>query len=236
MTAPAIRGATAPTATLAPTSPAGTQVGDLVIVVTLSSVTSGSVPTHTLQSGWSEWLTRGTTGASRPGCLSVAAKVATVAGASAYQAYTSTATNFVSGIIVIEGGTSASSPFAAATAARGVDFFTTPDPPAVIGLPADTLVLAIGAWTLTAAGFNAVTAPTNYTETWEIAGSDDLELSCATRVLSASTASEDPANFTGAGGSLANALAATVALVAPTIRQSVLGSRLIGSPIVRGLA
>jgi len=97
---------TAATATLAPTSNAATQVGDLVIVTTWSPTTVSGAPTHTLQAGFTEIITQAHEDGADDGRLSVAYKVATVAGASAYQAYTSNGTvgaDF-SGINVIKAG------------------------------------------------------------------------------------------------------------------------------------
>ena len=89
MIAPGYRGGTAPAAGGSTTSPAGTQVGDLVAVYTWERTGAGS-PTFTLQSGNGFVEIRNHThdDGSTDGRLAIAYKIATQAGAQSYQAYT----------------------------------------------------------------------------------------------------------------------------------------------------
>lgn len=199
MAAPSIRGSTAPATGLAVTSPAGTQVGDMVIVLTWERAGAGS-PTHTLQSGFSQIRTHAHDDGSTDGRLSAAFAVATVSGAQSYQAYTTSGSGTVrTGCIVLQAGTYYAGGSPGTAIANNSDSGTTnaaPDPPSLTGLTGDFLVLAIGAWHLGSAATVAVTAPTNYTETWECAGSQDVEFSLATRALTGlSNSTENPGAF-----------------------------------------
>jgi len=187
--APVLGTHTAPTATLAPTSDASTAVGDLVIVTTWSATTAnGGVPTHTLQTGFTEILTRqlnGNNGDADDSNLSVAYRVATVAGAQTYQAYASSGGTSLSAITVIKAGTyDLTSIPSASTAVQGSN---PPDPPADGNATGPSVALAIGAWTQTAATVT-VTAPAGYTKLWDLAGSSIGELSMASLTVGAGTA------------------------------------------------
>lgn len=198
MAAPSIRGSTAPVSGLSTTSPAGTQVGDLVVCITWERAGAGS-PTHTCQtgSGFVEIRTHAHDDGSTDGRLSCAYKVATSSGANAYAAYTTSGAGTVyTGCIVITADT-----YEVVTLPKSnSDSGTTnaaPNPPSITSMTGDWLVLAIAGWHLGSAATVAVTNPSNYTETWEIAGSTDVELSLATRALtSLSNATEDPGAFT----------------------------------------
>lgn len=196
MAGPVVRAGTVPTATLAPSSPASTAIGDLVIVITWTRGGAG-VPTHTLQSGdgFAEIRTHSHDDGSTDGRLSVARKVATSAGANSYQAYTSSAgSGNYSGIVVLQVGTWENSLVGDTSNSSTLTTNGVPNPPAVVTPQAQCLVLVIGAWHISAATV-AITAPTNYTEVFEMAGSNDVELSVAQRTLAAA-GSEDPGAFT----------------------------------------
>lgn len=49
---PVSRGQSTPVAGLTATSPAGTQIGDIVVVVTHTSTTVSGIPTHTTQTNY----------------------------------------------------------------------------------------------------------------------------------------------------------------------------------------
>jgi hypothetical protein len=192
-TYPVPRGSTAATATNTPTSPADTEIGDLVVVQHWTRGGAG-VPVHTLQSGFTEIRSHSHDDGSTDGRLSVAYKVATVAGAQTYNAYTSDVGTDYAGILVLRamsyhrvlvGDISAS-----ATSTNN----SPPDPPSVTTGQANCLVVAIGAWHLSSAATVAVTPPANYTEEWEMAGSLDSELACTWRKIAAAGA-ENPAAF-----------------------------------------
>lgn len=196
MAAPTIRGSTAAAAGLSATSPASTQVDDLVIVGTWERAGAG-VPTHTLQSGFTELRTHSHNDGSTDGRLSFAYKIATSSGATSYQAYTSdNGTSVWTGILVLTAGTfNAVAPLFASNSST-LTTNAVPNPPSVtLTTSRDFLVLAIGAWHLGSVATVAITAPTNYTETWEMAGSNLGEFSVASRSLTA-PASEDPGAFT----------------------------------------
>jgi len=211
MAAPTIRGSTAPVSGLSTTSPAGTQIGDLVICVTWERAGAGS-PTHTCDtgSGFVEIRTHAHDDGSTDGRLSAAYKVATSAGANAYAAYSTGGSGTVyTGCIVLTAGT-----YEVATLPKNNSATQTnnavPNPPSVTGMTGDWLVLAIAGWHLGSAGTGAVTSPTNYNEVWEIAGSADVELSMGGRALtSLSNATEDPGAF---GDSVTPSATATLTL------------------------
>ena len=181
---------TAATATLAPTSNAATQVGDLVVVTTWSPTTTNGIPTHTIQAGFTQIISQTLDDGNDDGRLSVAYKVATAAGAQTYQAYTSSgvAGADFSGINVIKAGRyDITNIVSAGTSSTGNG---TPNPPAVTLNGAST-VLAIGAWNLAAAGATTVGAPGNgFSAEYDIAASVRGEL--ATAVGS----NADPGGFT----------------------------------------
>ena len=197
MAAPSIRGVTAPTNTVSPSSPSSTQVGDRVVVWTWTLAGAG-VPTHTLQSGFTEILSHSHDDGSTDGRLSCAYKDATSAGANTYQAYAESGsgiTGRLSGILVLQSGTfDTATPAGALIASATQTTNAIPNPPALSGMPsADYLVAAVAAWH-TASATVTVTPPTNYTEQWEAAGANVGELSLATRALTGITA-EDPGTF-----------------------------------------
>src|SRR3972149_6635226 len=103
MSAPLVRGNTAATATNTPTSPASTQIGDLVLVFMWTRAGAG-IPTHTLQSGFATIRSHSHNDGNTDGRLSLAYKIATAAGAQPYNAYTSSTGTDFSGICVLIGG------------------------------------------------------------------------------------------------------------------------------------
>lgn len=190
-----IRGSTAATATNSPTSPASTQVGDLVLVIHWTRGAAG-VPTHTLQSGngFVEVRSHSHDDGSTDGRLSLAYKVATSAGANAYNAYTSNTGTDFAGIVVLTAGTYDPDTIGDAQNSVTQTNNAVPNPASIVTPVADCLVLAIAAWHLGSAATVAVTPPTNYGEVWEMAGSNTAELSVASRVIATAT-TEDPGTF-----------------------------------------
>lgn len=195
MAAPAIRGSTAAVSGGSTTSPAGTAVDDLVIVVTWERNGAGSA-THTLQSGFTEIFTWAHDDGSTDGRLSVAYKKATSGGANAYAAYTSSSgTEWWTGCIVLKAGTFDESAIASGTATTGTTN-AAPDPPSVtLNGDRDYLVLAIAGWHLSASATVAVTAPSNYNALWDISGAATGELAVAWKKVLAPIASADPGAF-----------------------------------------
>lgn len=198
MAAPTVRGSTAPVTGLSTTSPAGTQEGDLVVCATWERAGAGS-PTHTVQTGngFTEIRTHAHDDGSTDGRLSCAYKIATSSGAVAYQAYTTSGSGTVyTGCIVYQKNTFN----VAAIPTSAADSGTTnaaPNSPQVASLPSGGYeVLTIAGWHLGSAATVAVTAPTNYAEVWEIAGSADVEFSMANRAFGVGApSSEDPGAF-----------------------------------------
>ena len=182
---------TAPSATLAPTSDASTAVGDLVIVTTWTATSTNGIPTHTLQTGFTQILSRSLNNGSTDGRLSVAYMVATVAGAQPYAAYTSSTGTSLSAITVIRANTYDVTTIAQASVATASN--NPPDPPPDGNATGAAVALAIGAWNQTSATV-AVTAPTGYTKLWDLAGASIAEVSMASLIVANGNA-VDPGAF-----------------------------------------
>jgi hypothetical protein len=210
-----IRSSVAPTATLNPTSGSDVIVGDLVIVTTWTVVTTNGVPTHTLQSGFTSILNEAVDSTTTPGAdgrLSVAWKIATVAGAQGYQAYTASTGTSYTGLHVIKAGTfDANAPVAYALSTSTPDTATDPDPPNLQRYGDHCTYYAVGGWHLTASALRTVTPPVGYTEIWELAGLAAAEVSTAYMhaghgysLLTADTNNYqyNPPAFTGATGTV----------------------------------
>lgn len=211
MAFPVVREATAPTATTTPSTPASTQVGDLIVVL-LWTVVGAGVPTHTLQLGWSEEFSHSHDDGSTDGRLSVAYKVASQAGAQVQTPYiSSSVTGNLAGVIVLQAGTfDPADPFLGTPVTLTTTNNAAPNPPSHTTLGSvDALVLAIGAWHYSASTTTTVTVPTSYTAVTEVAGAATGELAVARRNVNA--ASEDPAAW-GDNTTPNGAVAATIAV------------------------
>ena len=182
VTADPFRVHTAPVVGTSANTNAATQVGDLVIVTTWTRGTNG-VPGHTLQGGFTEILTQQHNDGNLDGRLSVAYRVATAAGTVANQAYVASTGTSYTGLTVLKVGNFNTANILFASNNDTGDG-NAPNPPDAGTLVVSSAVLAIGAWHL---GGNtvAVGPPTSYTELWEIAGSNNGELSMASRILAA---------------------------------------------------
>jgi hypothetical protein len=197
-----IRGSTAPTQTDSPTSPGGTQVGDLVIVYTWTPGTTG-VPTHTRQTGFTPLGNIDHDDGSTDGRATAAYKIATSSGANTYNAFTSSGTPW-SGLIVIKAGefdpTSIEKLWRTSAVASVSSTGTGASNPASVTLTAGYhahLVLAAVFYHLASSATVAITPPTNYTEEWEVAGSAATEMELSTRLLVGRAGqSEDPGAVT----------------------------------------
>lgn len=201
--AASIRASTAATATNNPTSPAGTTIGDLVIVFHWTKVDGNGVPTHTLNTGalFEEIATRAHDDGTTDGRLSVACKVCTVGGAQTYNAYTSSAGTDFAGITVLTVGTweraAGLSEIGDVSAGTTLTTNAQPNPPSIITPQTECLVFTVAAWHLTAAASGTLTAPTGYTNLVEMAGSVASELAWASKVVATAT-TEDPGTWTDA--------------------------------------
>lgn len=201
MASPTIHGTTAPLAGGSSTSPSSTIVGDLVVVITAERAGAG-VPTHTIQSGYTELFSQPHNDGSTDGRLSVGCKIATVAGAQSYQAFTTSTGSpaWWTGLIVLDKDTFDPSLCyrAAGVTATGTG---APNPPAV-GVAAtaplalnDYLFLAISFWHLTASQTLTPTAPTNYTLQTHISAAATGDVACSTRALTSVSTTEDPGAY-----------------------------------------
>lgn len=195
---PTVRASTAPSGTLSPSSPASTEIGDLVIVVT-ATVAGAGVPTHTLQSGdgFTEIFSHSHNDGSTDGRVSVACKVATSAGSNSYQAYTSSGgTSDHSLIIVITKDTHDAT--LANILSNSVTGTTNaaPNPPALTPTRDGSLSIIGGFWHYSSATTTTVTEPANYSTITSYSGSATCELAVSQRTSSpTSGVSNDPAAY-----------------------------------------
>ena len=197
---------TAPSATLAPTANAATQVGDLVIVFTWS-INGNGIPTHTLQAGFTEITNRSIDDGNTDGRLSVAYRVATVAGAQTYQAYTSSGqTAVLSGIIVLRSGTFDTSGIVSATTSD-TNGGNRPNPPSITPV-SPSLVLAVGGWHFTSSANANIGPTTGFTEQWEAPNPSNGELSVASAFAARTI---DPDEFSD-NVTVNNSVAMTIAI------------------------
>lgn len=179
-----------------------------LLIQTVWERAGAGVPTHTLQSGWTQILSQSHDDGSTDGRLSIAYKVqatAIVATPTNFQAYTTSGSGtVVCQTIVVDPKTYTSSggaPTGIVSASVSGTTNAAPNPPNITGLTGDYLIIAYGGWHLsavTAPSVLAPVAPTNYTivgdptEGTQLFDSDAfLELSYRTR-LGLSAASEDP--------------------------------------------
>jgi hypothetical protein len=198
MAAPTYRAGTAPVAGGSTTSPAGTAIGDLVVIYTFERLGAGTATTLTTDTGnnYVEIRNHFHNDGSTDGSLAVAYKIATAGGAQAYTAFTSSTGVPVwwTGCFVVQTGT-----YSVATLPPSDGISQTnnalPNPPAVTGLSAsrDYLVAAIAAWHISSATVTP-TAPSGYGNLLHIAGAATAELASATLGVTGVT-SEDPGTF-----------------------------------------
>lgn len=223
MAAPTIRGQTAPVAGLTTTSPAGTQVGDLVIVITAERLAGGSGSTLTKHSSMTaEIRNHFHNDGSTDGALAAAWQIATVAGAQSYQGFTSSTGSPVAqtGCIVLSTTTYGTDIITATSATQTTN--AVPDPASIGSLNAarDYLVIAVAFWHLGSSLDNAATAPTNYTNLVQFSGAATLDLAWASRARTAVT-SEDPGAF---GDSQAPNGTATLTIAVPNAPAAATGT------------
>ena len=155
------------------------------------------VPAHTLQSGngFVEIRSHSHNDGSTDGRLSLAYKIATSGGATTYNAYTSDTGTDYAGIVVLTRYTF--DPITIGDVQTSVTQTTNavPNPGSIVTPVADCVVMVIAAWHLGSAATVAVGQPTGYAEVWEMAGSNDVELSVGT-ITVASATTEDPGAMT----------------------------------------
>jgi hypothetical protein len=201
MAAPVERGVTAPALDDSgiATSPSGTVVDDLVLVLVWSQNNS-VIPTHALDGSYTEIFSHPHNDGSTDGRLSLAGKLATVAGAQTYQPYTvsdAAAGQTTATCYVLQGQTfSAISTWPTATTVTATGNGA-PNPPTITGLTGDFRILAIGAWHVTSAASTVTGEPSSYTERTEgPSGSHVTHVNISARDRTGlSAASEDPGSF-----------------------------------------
>lgn len=194
MALPLVRGVTAASADSDNVvAPASTAIDDLVIVFHIEN--KGTDPAHTIASGYTSIGTVAVDSGTGVGWIRVSAgaKLATVAGAQTYQAFTGMVAQRGAGCVVLQTGTFDPT-FLDAVATASAASAAPPDPPAITTTVTDALVFAVGGWLFGSALANAVTPPADFTERWEIASARVVDLAVATKDQ-ASTGSVDPAAF-----------------------------------------
>lgn len=179
------------------TSPSDTAIGDLVICIVWSQGTN--IPTHTIAATFTQVRSHSHDDGTTDGRLSVATKVATVAGAQSYAAFTiagATAGQTCAAIITVTGANT-TNPAGWAQNSTTNTGNQPPDPPSITGLNYDVLTLAIAGWQVTTAGATSATVMTSYT--LRVNGptaSHVTHLAVSTRALTAlNNATEDPAAY-----------------------------------------
>ena len=190
---------TAATQTLIPTSAAATAVNDLIIVTTWTTATDNVVPTHTLTGGFqlihSRDYDEGGNNNDNTGRMSMAFRIAPAGGVVAYQAFTASHGTSFSGIVVIKAGTFDIATLAATSFEDEGN--GDPNPPTSASVATSSLVFAAAGWHFgTTSTTTAVTAPTGFTEQWELIGASTAEFSLAQRDLLLNSGTTNPAQFT----------------------------------------
>jgi hypothetical protein len=214
MAAPVVRSSSFAVSGYTVTTDAGTLVDDLVIIITWSQGTT--IPTHTLQSGFTEVLTQALDDGTTDARLSIAYKIATSAGAQTYTPYSSGAAGISSHIVIEKDTFDAADPFdgVASTTSTGTG---PPDPPsATASTAADRLVIAIGAWRTNTGDGQLMTPPSGYTELFDADNQTAASGSQSAATLAVSTSGgHDPGAF---GDSFApTGSAAATLLVNPSV-------------------
>jgi hypothetical protein len=195
-----IRGVTVPTAISQPNSPSTTEPGDLVIVFLWTNGTAG-VPTHTLQSNWTQIISQSHDDGSTDGRLSVAYHNPSggdagtnLTGTQTLSPYSTSGGTDYAGVIVLKRGYwTVTGIQSAGTNDTGT---TAPNPPSVT-LNQKKMVIVASGWHMSSGATVNITAPSNYTEAWELAGSVGAEFSAAYRLFKTAVGTaEDPGSFT----------------------------------------
>jgi hypothetical protein len=197
MASPALRGQTAPAAGGTVTSPASTEVGDLVIVYTFERLGAGTASTLTVNEGasFTPILNHFHNDGSTDGALAVAYKVATQGGAQSYQGFTSSTGTPVwwTGCSVLQVGTFDVASILSAGVSQTNN--AVPNPPSVANMVAarEYLVFAIAGWHLGSSVDNAATVPSGYGNLVQVAGAATGDLACASLAMTGVTTTDPPA-------------------------------------------
>lgn len=183
MSTPTVRGTVAPATGNSSTSPAGTQVGDLVILILSHATAAGEDLTHTLQPGYTEITSVFVDNGLNDLRTSVAYTVATVAGAQSYTPYSAANGTRNTGMIVVNVST-----FDIASLILNTTSSISSNPPvcpSLSGLIGDYLCVTHGSWNLGSATANTAGTPSSplYTKQWELSGSSTNDQVLGTRSL-----------------------------------------------------
>lgn len=198
MASPTVRGVVAPVAGATTTSPAGTAIGDLVVIFTFERLTSNAAAsTLTSVGGTYNQISNQlhNDGTTTDGSFACSWKIATVGGAQSYTAFTSSTgvPTWATGCVVLTAGTFDTASIVSSFVSQTTN--AVPNPPALtLNSGRDWQVIAAAAWHLGSSLTTTPTAPTNYTNLQHIAGASLIELALATRGVTAA-ASEDPGTF-----------------------------------------
>lgn len=227
MATPLLRACVAPVITTgAVTSDASTQVGDLLVFVGFSQGPVLVSIVHAIQSGFVSLHDEGLNDGADDGRLTVAAKIATVAGAQSYTPWAisgATAGQTSIGIYTVQKDTwnpSILTGYPAANHAGVVGTGTTaPNPPQVTPATGfDYIILSLGAWHVTVAEATDAGAPASYT----MRGENDTStahvthLAISDRTMVALAAAENPGSFTDNIAAPNGNIAVTIAIPGST--------------------
>jgi hypothetical protein len=227
MAVPVLRGVTAPAISSgAVSSPASTQVGDLLIFLVWSQ--GAVIPDHAIQSGFFEWRTHSHNDGSTDGRLSVAVKEAALSGTQSYTPYVitnATANQTSIGVVVLQAGTW--NPAYAESQPRANSATQTnnavPNPPSLADLTGDFYVLALAGWHVTSAAAVAATTMANYSIIAQNASASHVtHLAIAARSMTGlSAATEDPGAF---GDNVAPNGSASMTIAVPGVVEHTSGA------------
>jgi hypothetical protein len=187
---PELRGVTVPTATASPTSPASTEIGDLVFVIHMTRHTTNIV--LTIQSGFTDHHNFPTSGAGASSFANgIAYKVASLAGAQTYTAYSASAGSSYAGIIVIKAGTfRTSNPLDSSTGGGGLG--ATPPPALSLEPTKDrSFAIILAQWALSAPSSITYGFPDNVQRIYEMSGSQSVGMAAAGVLLNANLCDDD---------------------------------------------
>lgn len=205
MAAPSLRGVTNPAITTgAIDSPSATVAGDLVICYLWSQGGDSATLTHTLQSGFAQWLNFAHNDGTDDGRLSIAVTVAATGGVQSYTPFTianATASQTCGGIVVLAGGSydsaiATSLPAANISAASGLTNGAPNSPQIAPTTGLDYLFQSVATWHVTTAAATVATAPASYTIRAQNSNASHVtHLAIADRTMLALAAAENPGSF-----------------------------------------
>jgi hypothetical protein len=205
---PTIRESVAPTSGTSASTTAAAVVGDLVIAVTLTDHTSAI--THTLQGGWTQLAGSTVDFGTNEIRMTVAGRVAFASGVQSYNPVSASAGTSYTALLVLESGTYDPDWATTCVADTRTNVGDQDADPEQVTATDASLVLAIAGYRWTSSVTASITPPSGYTEAVEMAGANQLELSIATKEVTAGA--ENPGTFTD-GQTADGWIAITVAIL-----------------------